>query len=180
VARKLSPDRRVICAAPSYLERVGEPKTLADLERHNCLSASAQDVWRLEGPNGPCPVHIKGNLRSDSADLLRAALVAGLGLGFRSTWEIAPELASGELRPVLTAYRGSPQLAIYAVYPSRDFMPAKVNAFIEFMARSSGAEPARKLDSAADGARATNTGSTNLMARRNRMARKPSVHPALR
>jgi DNA-binding transcriptional LysR family regulator len=180
VARKLSPDRRVICAAPSYLERVGEPKTLADLERHNCLSASAQDVWRLEGPNGPCPVHIKGNLRSDSADLLRAALVAGLGLGFRSTWEIAPELASGELRPVLTAYRGSPQLAIYAVYPSRDFMPAKVNAFIEFMARSSGAEPARKLDGTADGARATNTGSANLMARRNRMARKPSVHPALR
>jgi DNA-binding transcriptional LysR family regulator len=182
VARKLCPDRRVICAAPSYLDRVGEPRTLADLERHNCLSASAQDAWRLEGPEGPCTVHIKGNLRSDSAELLRAALIAGIGLGFRSTWEIAPELASGALKPVLPAYRGSSQLAIYAVYPSRDFMPAKVNAFIEFMTRSSGNEPSRKRGVPADlsDAGADRRGSTNLMAKRSRSPRKTLAHPALR
>ncbi len=182
VARKLCPDRRVICAAPSYLDRAGEPRTLADLERHNCLSASAQDVWRLEGPDGPCPVHIKGNLRSDSAELLRSALIAGIGLGFRSAWEIAPELASGALKTVLPAYHGSSQLAIYAVYPSRDFMPAKVHAFIEFMARSSGGEPSRKRGIVADlaGAGAADPASPSLMAKQSRPPRKPLAHPALR
>ncbi len=183
VARKLCPDRRVICAAPSYLDRAGEPRTLADLERHNCLSASAQDVWRLEGPDGPCPVHIKGNLRSDSAELLRAALVAGIGLGFRSTWEIAPELASGALKHVLPAYRGSSQLAIYAVYPSRDFMPAKGQR----LHRVHGAQ-LRQRAVPEKGRRGgfgrcrsrMSQGSTSLMAKPSRPARKPLAHPALR
>ncbi len=99
-ARKLCADRRILCAAPSYLERAGEPRTPADLEHRNCLSASAQDVWRLEGPEGSVRDRIsRAIVRSDSADLLRAALVAGIGLGFRSIWEIEPELASGALKP---------------------------------------------------------------------------------
>jgi DNA-binding transcriptional LysR family regulator len=136
VARKLAVDRRVICAAPTYLESAGEPQTIGDLEKHNCLSASAQDVWRLEGPDGPSNVRIKGNLRSNSGDVLREAVISGLGLGLRSVWEIAADLKNGSLVQVLPQYRGSTHLAIYAVYPSRDFMPAKVNAFIDFLAES--------------------------------------------
>jgi len=134
VARKLAPDLRIIVAAPSYLQNVAIPQTIADLERHNCLSGSAQDLWRLDGPDGSCNVRIKGNFRSNSGDVLREAVIAGLGLGLRSTWEIGAELKSGELVQVLPQYHGSSQLAIYAVYPSRDFMPAKVHAFIEFLA----------------------------------------------
>jgi DNA-binding transcriptional LysR family regulator len=137
VARKLSPDRRVICAAPSYLEKAGIPKTLGDLDAYNCLSAGAQDLWRLEGPEGQRHIRVKGNIRSNSAELIREALLFGL----RSTWEIGAELKSGALQVVLPKYRGSSKVAIYAVYPSRDFMPAKVNAFIEFLSGHFGVEP---------------------------------------
>ncbi len=141
VARKLAPDTRVICAAPAYLAAAGTPKSLDELGKHNCLSAGAQDVWRLEGPEGLRNVRVKGNIRSNSAELVREALVAGLGLGLRSIWEIGPELETGALKAVLPQYRGSSQVAIYAVYPSRDFMPTKVSAFVDFLAEKYGAAP---------------------------------------
>jgi DNA-binding transcriptional LysR family regulator len=141
VAKKLAPDNRVICAAPSYLEKSGVPKTLADLDNHVCLSAGAQDLWRLEGPDGHRQIRVKGNIRSNSAELIREAILAGLGLGLRGSWEIGAELASGALQVVLPEYRGSSNVAIYAVYPCREFMPAKVNVFIEFLSELYGVDP---------------------------------------
>lgn len=141
VAKKLAPDDRVLCAAPSYLKREGKPKALAELERHNCLSAGAQDLWRLEGPGGPASIRTNGNISSNSAEFVRQALQAGLGIGFRPTWDIASELANGTLEVILPEYRGSSNIGIYAVYPSREFMPTKVNVFIEFLAERYGAEP---------------------------------------
>lgn len=141
VAKKLAPERRVICAAPSYLEKHGIPQALADLDNHNCLLAGAQDVWRLEDRSGPKPIRVKGNIRSNSAEFVREALLAGLGLGLRSTWDIGPELQRGDLRVVLPEVRGASSIAIYAVYPCREFMPSKVNVFIEYLAGLYGAEP---------------------------------------
>ncbi len=82
-----------------------------------------------------------GNVRSNSGEFVREALLTGLGLGLRSTWDIGPELKSGALKVVLPQYRGSSNVAIYAVYPCREFMPAKVNVFIEFLAELYGPEP---------------------------------------
>lgn len=141
VARKLAPDKRIICAAPAYLERYGTPKSLADLDHHNCLSAGAQDVWRLEGADGQKQLRLKGNIRSNSAEFVRDAMLAGLGIGLRSTWDIGPELKNGDLTIVLPQYRGSSNVAVYAVYPCREFMPAKVNALIEYLAELYGNEP---------------------------------------
>ena len=135
VAKKLAPDKRVICAAPAYLAKNGIPETPADLEFHNCLSAGAQDYWRLDGPDGSSQLKLKGNIRSNSSEFVRQALLAGLRLGLRSTWDVGPELASGALQVVMPQYRGSDNVSIYAVYPCRDFMPAKVSVFIEFLAK---------------------------------------------
>ncbi len=134
VAKKLAPDTRVLCASPKYLERAGVPKSLPELELHNCLSAGAQDHWKLEGPNGEETIKVEGNIRTNSAEFLRDALVSGLGIGLRPTWDIGPQLLSGELTTVLPQYRGHSNLAIHAVYPCRDYMPEKVNVFIEFLA----------------------------------------------
>ena len=134
VARKLANERRVMCATPAYLERAGTPRSLADLEAHNCLVAGAQDIWRLEGPSGQNDIRVKGNIRSNSADFVRSALTQGLGIALRATWDIGAELARGDLRVVLPEYSGSSKNAIYAVYPCREFMPAKVNVFIEYLA----------------------------------------------
>jgi DNA-binding transcriptional LysR family regulator len=141
VAKKLANDTRVLCAAPAYLAKSGQLKTLADLENHNCLSAGAQDNWRLEGADGLKVVHPNSNLRTNSCDFVRDALLAGLGVGLRATWEIGQELERGELVRVLPEYRGPSTFAIHAVYPSRDFMPAKVNVFIEHLAEIYGSEP---------------------------------------
>jgi len=141
VARKIAPDNRFICASPAYLEKYGAPGSLSDLDLHNCLSAGAQDVWRLEGPEGQRQVRTNGNMRSNSGEFIREALRCGMGLGLRSTWEVGPELKSGDLKVVLPQYRGSSNVAIYAVYPCREFMPAKVNVLIEFLAELYGSEP---------------------------------------
>jgi DNA-binding transcriptional LysR family regulator len=134
VQKKLATDHRVIVAAPKYLERAGAiPQTLADLDFHNCLSSGAQEFWRLQGPDGQHQVRVKGNIRSNSAELVREALMAGLGLGLRSLWDIGPELQRGDLKIVLPQYKGADSVAIYAVYPCRDFMPTKVNALIEYL-----------------------------------------------
>lgn len=141
VARKLSPDTRVMVAAPSYLEKNGAPKSLGDLENHNCLCAGAQDYWSLEGPGGAQQVRVKGNVRSNSADMIREALLGGLGIGLRGTWEVGQEITNGQLKLVLPQYRGSSNMAIYAVYPSRDFMPAKVDVLLDYLAQKFGPEP---------------------------------------
>ena len=74
-----------------------------------------------------------------AADVLARA--AGLGVSLRSTWDVAHELKSGALQVILPEYRGSSAVAVYAVYPCREFMPAKVNVFIEFLAELFGNEP---------------------------------------
>ncbi|MEQ1669442.1 MAG: LysR family transcriptional regulator [Hyphomicrobium sp.] len=132
VARKLAKESRVICASPKYLAAAGTPKTIEDLDAHNCLLAGAQDMWRLDGPDGPIEVRVKGNIRSNSADFIRSALTQGLGLALRATWDIGAELERGELQIVLPDYAGSSKNGIFAVYPCREFMPSKVNTFIEF------------------------------------------------
>lgn len=79
---------------------------------------------------------VKGNIRSNSAEFVRTALVQGLGLALRATWDIRSESESGALQVVLPEYHGSSKNAIHAVYPCREFVPARVNAArIEFLRR---------------------------------------------
>jgi DNA-binding transcriptional LysR family regulator len=115
--------------------------TLADLEAHNCLAADTIEVWRLEGPGGDTHVHPHGNVRSNCGEFVRELVMSGVGLGLLSTWDIGPALRSGSLRVVLPEFRGASNAAVHAVYPSREFMPAKVNVLIEFLAELYGPQP---------------------------------------
>jgi DNA-binding transcriptional LysR family regulator len=141
IARRLAPNHRVICASPAYLERRGMPKSLADLSRHNCVFASHQDLWQLEGPEGPTTLRVSGNLQTNSSEVVREAVTAGLGVALRSTWDVGPALQRGDLEIVLPQYRESRRVAVYAVYPSRRFLPARVRIFIDFLAELYGPEP---------------------------------------
>ena len=141
VARKLAPVRRILCAAPSYLARHGMPETIEDLKRHACLPAHNHDAWRLEGPEGSLSLRPEGRLITNSSEVIREAVIAGQGIALRSTWDIGPELKAGQLTQVLPAYEGSRNLALSAVYPSRQFLPAKVRLFIDFLAGLYGPVP---------------------------------------
>ncbi len=67
--------------------------------------------------------------------------MAGAGISLRSTWDVGPELAFGKLYTVLPQYTGNKRTAVYALYPTRNFLPAKVRVFIEFLAELYGPKP---------------------------------------
>lgn len=141
VARRLAPIHRVLCAAPDYLARRGTPATIADLADHACLTAAPQDHWRLEGPEGIVTVKPVGPIQTNSSEVVREAVLAGLGIALRSTWDVGPDLSAGRLRLVLPNYRASRHVAVHAVYPSRRFLPAKVRLFIDYLSRLYGPSP---------------------------------------
>lgn len=133
VAKKLASCRRVLCASPDYIARAGMPKSLADLEKFNCISTIDYRAWRLQGPEGPKTVRVSGTLRTNSSDVVREAITGGAGIGFRSLWDIEDELKTGKLVVLLPEYRETPGVAIYAVYPCREFLPAKLRVLLDFL-----------------------------------------------
>lgn len=141
VARRLAPNHRVLCASPAYLAEAGEPQSLGDLERFRLLAAANQSLWRLEGRDGPAALKVESAIETNSSEVVRETVLAGLGIALRSTWDVGPEIADGRLRIVLANWRGSPSVAIHAVYPSRRFLAAKVRVFIDFMTELYGQQP---------------------------------------
>lgn len=140
VAKRLAPNHRVLCATPDYLATRGEPATIADLGHHT-LIAHNSDHWLLDGPEGAITVPVGGPLRTNSSEVVREALLAGVGIALRSTWDIGPELKSGQLRRVLPGYSVGRRVAIHAVYPSRRHMEQKLRSFIDYLGELYGATP---------------------------------------
>lgn len=136
VAVKLASNRRVVCGTPEYFERNGIPRTLDDLAQHNCLAFNLQGGqqrgWYFQDDGKPVIVKAAGNLDCNDGELLHRWASEGLGLAWRSTWEIQAQLASGELITVLDEY-ALPQYDIMAVYPQQRHLPAKVRFFIDLL-----------------------------------------------
>lgn len=142
VARRLAPVHRILCASPDYLERHGEPQSIEELtDNHVCLAAVNQDPWRLVGPLGIETVRALAPVRTNSSEVVRECLLAGVGVALRSTWDIGPELRDGRLKVLLPHYRASKDVGLHAMYPSRRFLPAKVRVFIDFLAGLYGPSP---------------------------------------
>ena len=134
VARRLAPNRRILCASTEYLAQHGEPRTLADLSRHRLLAAEPQLTWRLEGPEGSVAYRPQTVLQTNSSEVIREAVLAGMGISFRSTWDVSGELRRGTLRRIMPAYSGAHDVAIYAVYSGRRLVPVKVRALVDYLA----------------------------------------------
>jgi DNA-binding transcriptional LysR family regulator len=135
IARKLGVVHGVIVGAPEYLERHGRPKTPADLANHVCLAyslASFGDEWRLQGPDGVVSVRSTGPIKADNGDILRLAAVAGGGLILQPWFIVEEDVRAGRLEQILNDYTFE-ELGIYAVYPSRRYLSAKVRTFVDFV-----------------------------------------------
>jgi DNA-binding transcriptional LysR family regulator len=145
VARKLAPIRTVVAAAPAYLAAAGRPRTVAELAGHNCLaytlpSQAAGMRWHF-GENGDVTVAISGNLRANSGDALRAAALAGQGIIYQPTFLIAEDLRDGRLVQLTLDHAPYVAFNAYAVYAPDRHVPAKVRAFIDFLAKRWGGVP---------------------------------------
>ncbi len=136
VAIKLAANRRVVCGTPAYLARHGTPRTLDDLKRHNCLAFNLQGGqqrgWYFQRGDREVTVRVRGNLDCDDGELLHRWTLEGLGLSWRSTWEIAGQLARGELVTALDDF-ALPAYDVMAVYPQQRHVPAKVRFFIDHL-----------------------------------------------
>jgi DNA-binding transcriptional LysR family regulator len=134
VAVKLASNRRVVCGTPAYFERHGTPRKLEDLARHNCLAfnlqGGQQGGWYFQKNGKAVTIRVQGSLDCNDGELLHRWACEGLGLAWRSTWEIQPQLASGELITVLDEY-ALPDYNIMAVYLQQRHLPAKIRFFID-------------------------------------------------
>jgi DNA-binding transcriptional LysR family regulator len=143
VARRLCPARIVLCAAPSYLERYGTPRSIDDLQRHNCLGYSytrGGTEWEFQTAAGPVVVPIRGSLRANHGEVLCQAAIDGLGIALQPTFIAGDALRDGRLRQVLPQAQVT-ELSAYAVFPSRKYLSAKVRTFVDFLAETFGPEP---------------------------------------
>ena len=136
VARKLGETRLVPCASPAYLAAHGAPQVPEELARHNCFTyeyVSPRNVWRFRDLCGSeSSVRVSGNLHSNNGDLLAEAAARGAGIVFEPAFIVGPEVRAGRLVPLLQDFE--PQATpIYAVYPSRKHLSAKVRLFVDFL-----------------------------------------------
>jgi DNA-binding transcriptional LysR family regulator len=138
VAIKLASNRRVVCGTPDYFDRHGVPRTLDDLARQNCLAfnlqGGQQGGWHFRVGDKPLTVRVSGNLECNDSELLHRWTAEGLGISWRSTWEIQGQLARGELVTVLDEF-ALPGYDIVAVYAQQRHVPAKVRFFIDHLKR---------------------------------------------
>ncbi len=134
VAVRLGTNRRVVCGTPAYLARCGVPRTLEELALHNCLAFNLQGGqqrgWYFQKDGKPVTIKVNGNLDCNDGELLHRWASEGLGLAWRSTWEIQAQLAAGELVTVLDEF-ALPDYDIMAVYMQQRHLPARVRAFID-------------------------------------------------
>jgi DNA-binding transcriptional LysR family regulator len=143
VVRKLNTSRRILCAAPDYLKRRGNPQTPEDLAGHDCLSysyVSVPEEWHLTGAGGERVVRVSGPIVTSHRHVLRTAAVRGLGIAYGPADFFRDDLTAAKLVPVLADYK-LPEATIYAVYPVSRQLSAKLKAFNDFMARYFAASP---------------------------------------
>jgi len=144
VAKKLAPNRLVICAAPAYLAEHGTPQRPQDLAQHQCLVLNTSHHWRfiVKGQEpGTVSVRVGGRLQSDNGEVVRDAAINGLGITLNSTWAVAPYLKSGQLVALLNDFPIADEAWVWAVYLNRQFLPPKTQVFIDYFSTRFGPTP---------------------------------------
>jgi len=141
VSLRLADNRRLCVATPAYLKRAGVPQHPSELARHQCLALSAEASqsrgWAFEIAGEL--VHLRPGARLDCTDgqVLHEWCLQGLGIAWRSTWEVQADLAAGRLQAVLEDFAAPPS-GIYALFPSARHMPLRVRLWIDFLKHSYG------------------------------------------
>jgi len=143
IARRIAPNRRLLCASPAYLAKRGVPKSPHDLANHNCIGIrqgeEAYGVWRLSSGRGKSAsveaIKTRGNLTTNDGEIAVNWALDGHGILMRAEWDIERYLKNGRLVQVLPQY-STPDADIHAVYPQRHQLASRVRAFVDFVALS--------------------------------------------
>lgn len=133
ICRPLLKSRRIVCAAPSYLERYGMPETPEALARHDCLrlirGRELFDNWRFQHQGKAFEVQVSGALSSTSGEVIHDWALAGQGLALKAEWDIAEDLSAHLLVECLQAFSVE-DLCLYGVFLPRVRHRPALRAFI--------------------------------------------------
>jgi DNA-binding transcriptional LysR family regulator len=136
VSLRLADNRRLCVAAPAYLQRAGTPQHPNELAKHECLMLSSESSqtrgWAFTIDGEVQHLRPTGRLDCSDGQVLHDWCVAGLGLAWRSTWEVEHDIAAGRLVAVLDDFAAPPN-GIYALFPQRKHLPLRVRAWVDFL-----------------------------------------------
>ena len=138
VARKIGPTRRIFVASPEYLKAAGEPRTPADLVKHDCIVFGRGldgATWQIQGDEGPEFVPVRGRVSVNTMHFAVRAAVEGLGIALIPSPMAAPDIRDGRLRSILRDY-DPPLGGLYAVFPSNRHLPVAVKTFVDYVEQS--------------------------------------------
>ncbi|MGY3851426.1 LysR family transcriptional regulator [Aeromonas aquatilis] len=141
-AISLGETRRMVCASPDYLQRRGIPRHPDELQRHDCLvmrfGGAPDRNWGFEVNGAPYRVQVAGQRVTNNGLLVRRWCLQGLGLCFKSWWDVQEDLARGALQEVLAPFSTTPS-RLQLVYPSSRSQPRRVRALMDAIADQLGA-----------------------------------------
>ena len=141
VSRVIASYKARLCASPSYLAEHGEPGDIDDITAHDCLifaSRNQRQGWRFRGKGGPwVKAQGRSRLRLDSAEAIRDAALAGLGIALLPDFLVADDLVAGRLRQVLPSLE-TDDAKIVALYPDKRLLEPRVRRFIDLMVEELG------------------------------------------
>lgn len=141
VAKPLFESRRVVVAAPAYLDRSGVPATPGALVDHDCLVLEDNDVWHFRVGDADEAVRIPARVRCRRADAVSALCLAGAGVALKSVWDVVDDLRSGGLVQLLGDYPVISTADISVLLPDRRYVPPRVRRFIETLREYVGEPP---------------------------------------
>jgi DNA-binding transcriptional LysR family regulator len=140
IAQQLMQTDYFVCASPQYLKQWGHPNTPSDIAQHNCLLfplAGFRSRWRFKDRNqAETEVFVQGHTMISNAIALQQCAIAGMGLALLPNWLIDDDLRDGALVNVFPSYDVTAtefSTAAWLVYPSRTYVPLKVQVFIDFL-----------------------------------------------
>jgi DNA-binding transcriptional LysR family regulator len=141
VSVRLADNRRLCVATPAYLARAGTPQHPRDLDHHECLALSSDTGqsrgWAFVVDGEPTFMRPRGRLDCSDGQVLHDWCLAGLGIAWRSTWEVEDEIAAGTLLSLLEDFRAPPN-GIHAVFAQRKLLPLRVRLWIDFLKHTYG------------------------------------------
>jgi len=142
IGRVLAPCASVLVASPAYLAEQDQPRAPADLSKHRCLSYAnfGKSVWQLSRGEEQAKVSVTSHFSANEATALLQAALAGGGIALQPTYLAKPHLLNGSLQVVLPDWK-LPDMAIYALYPSRKHLSPAVRALLDFLVQRFASTP---------------------------------------
>ncbi len=133
IARKLSENKRILCASPSYIDHKGHPSHPSDLKNHDCIIFIGEDHWQLDDTKTQHKIQVSGRICTNSAEMATIAALNGLGIALRSVWDVTPEINAGRLIHVLPNFEVPSEMSIYAIFPPGKFISPAARAFADLI-----------------------------------------------